>query len=88
MNAWCEKYLGAADWIKLKAAIRKRRARWERYGESTTITVSTKVQNYLVKISDRDNVTYNEILEHVLSKAWSARRAIPKGTAGKGRRRR
>ena len=88
MNAWCEKYLSTAEWRKLKAAIRKRRARYERYGESTTITVSTKVQEYLVKISERDNVTYNDILEHVLSKTWSGRRAIPKRTPGKGRGRR
>jgi macrodomain Ter protein organizer (MatP/YcbG family) len=88
MNTWCERYLSTTEWNKLKSAIRKRRARWERYGESTTIAVSTKVHEYLVKISERDKVTYNDILEHVLSKAWSGSRAIPKRSAGKSRRRR
>jgi len=79
LNAWCEKHLTSSEWQKLKQAIRKRRVRWEKAGESTTVTVSTKVRDYLANISERDDVTYNEILEHVLANACSSSRKIPKG---------
>ncbi len=72
LNAWCEKYLPAEEWTKLKAALRKRRERFERYQEQTTITISTKAHELLVKISERDNVTFTETLEHYLSRAWRA----------------
>lgn len=70
LNAWCEKYLDSTEWTKLKAAIRKRRERLERYSELKTVTISSKAFELLVKLSARDKVTYSDALEHYLLIAW------------------
>ncbi len=72
LNAWCEKYLSTKDWTKLKTSIRKRRERKSRKGEIESVTISTKAYTILRKLSMRDNVTYSEILERYLGKAWRA----------------
>lgn len=79
LNDWCQKYLPTAEWTRLKAGIRKRRERWEHHGEQKTLTVSSVVHDYLVKLSERDSVTHNEILEDVLSRAWRGSRKISGG---------
>lgn len=86
LNVWCETYLPASEWIRLKAGIRKRRERWAHHGERKTLTISATAYVYLVKISERDSVTYNEILEEVLAKAWRNSRQI--GKARDARRKR
>ncbi|MCO6043393.1 hypothetical protein NG895_05690 [Aeoliella sp. ICT_H6.2] len=53
-------------------------------GEQKTLTVNSAVHDYLVKISERDGVTHNEILEDVLSRAWRGSRHIGQGR-GRGR---
>ena len=88
LNAWCEKYLPASEWKRLKAGIRKRRERWEHYGEQKTLTVSSTVHEYLVKISERDGVTYNEILEDLLSRAWRGSRQVGGNRTARTSRRR
>jgi macrodomain Ter protein organizer (MatP/YcbG family) len=69
LNKWCSKFLSHGDWRKLKTAIRKRRQRWKNYEDTKTITVSAKVHQLLVRIAARDNVTFNEMLEHSLAKS-------------------
>ena len=74
LNKWCSEFLSQTDWRKLKTVIRKRRQRW--------ITVSAKVHQLLVQIAARDNVTFNEVLEHSLAKSAKSTYRI-KGTRAK-----
>jgi len=69
LNAWCEKYLPTKEWVKLKTAIRKRRERKTRLGELKSISITDKAFGLLQKLSERDNVTYSDTLEHYLEKA-------------------
>lgn len=71
--AWSEKYLEPTEWTKLKAAIRKRRQRKRRLGQTEVVTVSKKSHELLRKISKRDNVTYSETLEYYLALAWKGK---------------
>ena len=68
LNAWCEQYLPAAEWAKLKTAVRKRRERWERHDQLKTITISAKAHRLLARISNRDGVTFSEALEQRLAR--------------------
>ncbi|QDV43916.1 Macrodomain Ter protein [Stieleria neptunia] len=81
VNAWCETYLGSEEWKRLKTAIRKRRYRTEHYDEQHTITISKKAHHLLSKVAERDDVTFSEVLEHYLFKAFNTSR----GRASKGR---
>lgn len=73
LNAWCEEYLSSVEWTKLKAAIRKRRERYDRFGDLKTVTISTRAHKLLSRVADRDEVTYSEVLEHYLAKALNRR---------------
>ncbi len=86
LNAWAEKYLASEEWHKLKAAIRKRRQRWEHYGEQKTITISTKAHKLLNRIAERDQVTFSEVLEHYLSKAIRSSRGLASSVRKRRRR--
>jgi len=86
LNAWCEKYLPTEEWTKLKHAIRKRRQRDERYGEQTTVTISTEAHKYLSRVAERDDVTLSEAVEYYLGKAWSNTRSSAKSMRHKRRR--
>ena len=77
LNAWCEKYLTAGDWSRLKSAIRKRRERTEHFDEQKTVTVSAESHRLLSRLAERDDVTYSEVLEHYLAKALSSNRGRP-----------
>ena len=68
LNAWCEQYLPTAEWSKLKTATRKRRERWERHDQLKTITISAKAHRLLLRIANRDGVTFSEALEQRLAK--------------------
>jgi macrodomain Ter protein organizer (MatP/YcbG family) len=82
LNKWCSNFLSQGDWRKLKTAIRKRRQRWKNYEDTKTITVSAKVHQLLLRIAERDNVTFNEVLEHSLAKIAKSPYRI-KGTRAK-----
>ncbi len=71
LNAWCEKYLKAPIWAKLKLAIRKRRER-KTSSDITSISVSKKAFDLVRKLAKRDEVTYSEAIEKYLGKAWQA----------------
>lgn len=73
LNAWCEKYLDSKEWAKLKLAIRKRRERLGRHAELKTVTISAKAFELLAKISERDEVTYSDTLEHYLQVAFKGK---------------
>ena len=77
LNTWCEKYLIGSEWLKLKTAIRKRRERWERHDQIKTISISAKAHKLLAKIAERDDVTFSEILEHVLLKTAKSAARVP-----------
>ena len=76
LNAWCEEHLTKGDWQKLKAAVRKRRERTVQYGESRSITISKKAHDLLVKIAERDYVTFSDVLESVLPQVLNSARKI------------
>jgi len=78
LNVWCERYLSKADWRRLKSAVRKRRERWRRSDETKTVTISAKAHKLLTQVSNRDDVTFSQTLEHYLSKALNSAR----GSAG------
>lgn len=78
LNEWCEKHLAKADWLKLKVGIRKRRERWARHDELKTVAISAKAHQLLTKIAKRDNVTFSEVLEHLLARAANSAGNIPK----------
>lgn len=72
VNAWCEKYLSSEEWAKFKLAIRKRRERRVRT-DLKTVTITARAFEFLSKLSERDKVTYSEILEKYLLKALNAK---------------
>ncbi|MEZ6137032.1 MAG: hypothetical protein R3C53_19225 [Pirellulaceae bacterium] len=78
VNEWCEKHLSSVEWRKLKAAIRKRRQRWERYEEQKTVTISTRAHRLLTNLSKRDDVTFSEVMENYLGKAVKNRGRAPR----------
>jgi len=83
LNTWCEKYLGRAEWTKLKSAVRKRRERFRRCDDQKSVTITAKAHRLLLQLSKRDNVTFSEILEHYLGNAVNSNR----GRAGSRKRR-
>lgn len=77
LNAWCEKYLSSKEWRRLIAAIRKRRERWTRHDQVKSISISEKAHKLLVKVSERDDVTFSEVLEYVLAKTANSSVRVP-----------
>jgi macrodomain Ter protein organizer (MatP/YcbG family) len=86
LNQWCSKWLSKAEWEKLKVAIRQRRKRSVAHLRYDTmrrnITISFSAFKLLRKISERDNVTYSDVLEKCLPKELE-----PSPTRGKRLRR-
>ncbi len=74
LNLWAENYLTSEEWTKLKSAVRKRRQRWDNYDGQKTVTISAKAHTLLSRIAGRDEVTYSDVLEHYLTKAWRTSR--------------
>lgn len=81
LNAWCEKYLSSKEWRRLVAAIRKRRERWNRHDQMKSISISEKAHKLLVKVSERDGVTFSEVLEYALAKTANSSHRVPSRTA-------
>ncbi len=73
-NAWCEKYLSGKEWERLKTAVRKRRERWHRHDDLKTVTISARAHRLLSNLSERDKVTFSEVLEHYLAKCMNSSR--------------
>lgn len=83
LNAWCEKYLSSKEWRRLTAAIRKRRERWARHDQMKSISISSKAHKLLLKVAERDNVTFSDVLEFVLAKAANSALRIPSKSANR-----
>lgn len=76
LHAWCTDYLCPDDWSKLKTAVRKRRQRAE--SVTHTLSISDSVYSKLKRVASRDHVTYEEVLDKLLSDALRSTRPIKK----------
>ena len=72
LNAWCEKWLDAAQWIQLKNAIRAARRREAdlKRDPSKHITLSHQAWIILRDLSKSDGVTFSEFIEKRFEKEW------------------
>jgi macrodomain Ter protein organizer (MatP/YcbG family) len=69
LNAWCEKYLMAKTWGKLKLSIRKRRERKSRIGQLKSLSITSQAFDLIEKLAKRDQITYSEAIERHMGRA-------------------
>lgn len=76
INTWCETHLNKDQWKKLKGAIRAGRLRQSRksdYDKSIKrIDISNHARYMLQELSKHHGVTYSEVIEKYLEKAFYA----------------
>jgi len=82
MNRWCETWLDAKEWRRLKNAIRAGRHRMHAGSDHVNITLSRYAVSILAFWARRKGWTYSQVIENLLGSKGARPRIEGRGTRG------